>query len=57
MEKIKRIRRTNYNNKILHIEWEILSTNTSSRNVPVRYEPQYIYRYRDKNKKEKDGKR
>ena len=52
-QRLKRIKRTDYNNKVSYTEWETLSTNTSSRNVPVRYETQYIYRYRDEDKKEK----
>ena len=56
-ERLKRIKRTDYNNKVSHTEWEILSTNKSYRNVPVRYEPQYIYRYRDEDKEEKEKKK
>ena len=55
-EKLKRIKRTDYNNKVTYSEWETLSTNTSSRSVPVRYETQYIdrYIYKDEDKKEKE---
>ena len=56
-ERIKRIKRTDYNNKVTHTEWEILSTDKSYRSVPVRYETQYIYRDRDReeDKKEKEN--
>lgn len=53
-EKLKRIKRTDYNNKVTYSEWETLSTNTSSRSVPVRYETQYIDRYRDEDEDKKE---
>lgn len=53
-EKIKRIKRTDYNNNVSYTEWETLSKNTSYRSVPVKYETQYIYRDRDEDKKEKN---
>ena len=53
-ERLKRIKRTDYNNKVSYTEWETLSTTSSSRSVPVRYEPQYIYRYRDEDKEKKE---
>ena len=52
-EKIKRLKRTDYNNQVTHTEWEILNTEKSYRSVPVRYETQYVYRDRDEDKKEK----
>ena len=55
-ESLKRIKRTDYNNKITYTEWEILRTDTSSRSVPVRYETQYIDRYRDEKKEEAKNK-
>ena len=53
-ERLKRIKRTDYNDKVSYTEWETLSTTSSSRSVPVRYEPQYIYRYRDEDKEKKE---
>ena len=55
-ERLKRIKRTDYNDKVSYTEWETLSTTSSSRSVPVRYEPQYIYRYRDEDKERKEKK-
>lgn len=52
-ESLKRIKRTDYNNKVTHTEWEILRTDRSSRSVPVRYETQYIDRYRDEDEDKK----
>jgi len=53
-ESLKRIKRTDYNNKVTHTEWEILRTDRSSRSVPVRYETQYIDRYRDEDEDKKE---
>ena len=55
-ESLKRIKRTDYNNKITYTEWEILRTDKSYRSVPVRYETQYIDRYRDEKKEEAKNK-
>lgn len=53
-EKLKRIKRTDYNDKVSYTDWETLSKDSSYRSVPVRYEPQYIYVNRDEEKKEKN---
>ena len=53
-ESLKRVKRTDYNNKVTHTEWEILRTDRSSRSVPVRYETQYIDRYRDEDEDKKE---
>ena len=56
-EKLKRIKRTDYNNKVTYSEWETLSVNTSTRSVPVRYETRYIEKKIDRDEDKKEEKK